>query len=77
MFLGELLGSRRAALAAQLDSGLILAVLGHLVFYLAGRDLHDPDSSSDHVTGALLAFRALRHGLPQGADQARQRRADT
>ena len=30
---------------------------------LAGRDIHDADGVADHVSGALLSFRAFGHNL--------------
>jgi hypothetical protein len=55
-------GALLAALAAKLFRGGILAVGGAFLDFLAGGDSHDLHGGADHVSGALLSFRSLRHG---------------
>ena len=48
--------ARLATFRPQHLGGGVFAVLLELVFFLTGRDPHDPDGIADHVGGMLLAF---------------------
>lgn len=56
---------KAAALASLVDGGFLR---------FARRDLGDPDRRADHVGGALLSLRALRHLRPAHRSESYRRR---